>query len=276
MKNISSLEHLQISLRPLRRQLVEHEMYRHIETLQDLRIFMENHVFAVWDFMSLLKSLQHHLTCVALPWIPRGDRLSRRLINEIVLEEESDALSGGSYISHFELYRAAMEECGADTSKIDGFLQRVARGEDVGRSLAAEDVPAATRIFIRTTMTFVTSGAPHVIAAAFTLGREDVIPVMFRALVARLRKQSPQELTLFQDYLERHIKLDEERHTPMALEMLAALCGDNSWKWKEAKEAARIALSARIALWNGVVEQIRLHASRRPSPLEGQYRVCAP
>jgi hypothetical protein len=256
MKEIPSLETLQESLRPLRDELAKHEIYRRIETLEDLRIFMEHHVYAVWDFMSLLKALQSRLTCVAVPWVPQGDRLSRRFINEIVLEEESDRESGGGYISHFELYRAAMDQCGADISRIDCFLNRIRSGEAVTRALEADGVPKAAQAFVRRTMTIVESGSAHSIAAAFTLGREDVIPILFRPLVTKLEYRFPGQLTLFQDYLERHIRLDEERHTPMGLQMLAGLCRDDPHKWREAEETARVALDTRIALWDRVAEQI--------------------
>ena len=258
MKAIPRLDSLQESLRPLRKQLVEHEVYSHIETLEDLRIFMEHHVFAVWDFMSLVKALQRHLTCVTVPWVPQGDRLSRRLINEIVLDEESDEESRGRYISHFELYRAAMDQCGADTSRIDGFLDRVRRGEAVSEALEKASVPQAAQAFVETTWRIVESGSAHSIAAAFTLGREDLIPDMFRALVTDLQNRFSEQLTLFHYYLERHIHLDEERHTPMALQMLAGLCSNDPGKWREGEETARVALNARIALWDGVVEQIAI------------------
>ena len=122
-----ALERLRQSLRPLRTQLFKHEVYRSIRTQDDLRIFMEHHVFAVWDFMSLLKALQGRLTGVTIPWFPQGDRNARRLINEIVLEEESDEDGEGGYISHFELYRAAMAQCGANTSRIDAFMGHLIR-----------------------------------------------------------------------------------------------------------------------------------------------------
>ena len=190
--------------------------------------------------------------------VPQGHRLSRRLINEIVLEEESDEDNCGGYISHFELYRAAMEQCGADISRVDAFLGAISRGDGIDSALAGAGAPKAARDFVKTTMRVVESGSTHAVAAAFTMGREDVIPTMFKALVAKLDRHFPGELTLFQDYLDRHIKLDEERHTPMAVRMLMELCGDDSHKWAEAEATAKAALTARIALWDGVVTQIAL------------------
>src|SRR6478735_771827 len=115
-------DQLNARLDPLRKKLLDHPVYARIADVDAVRTFMEHHVFAVWDFMSLLKALQQRLTCVTVPWTPQGHRLSRRLINEIVLEEESDEDTRGGYISHFELYRAAMKQCGADTSRVDAFL----------------------------------------------------------------------------------------------------------------------------------------------------------
>ncbi len=268
-----TLDRLQESLRPLREQLVEHSVYHHIETLEDLRIFMEYHVFAVWDFMSLLKALQRHLTCVTVPWVPQGDRLSRRLINEIVLEEESDEKSEGEYISHFELYQAAMEQCGADTSKIDDFLDRIRQGESVSEALEKADVPKPAQTFVETTWQIVASGKAHSIAAAFALGREDLIPDMFRALVTDLQNRFPGQLTRLHNYLARHILLDEEHHTPMAKKMLAGLCDTDPSKWRECEETARVALNARIALWDGVVEQITTAKGKRLKKAAGTKQM---
>ena len=119
-------------------------------------------------------------------------------------------------------------------------------------------------------MRIVESGSPHAIAAAFTLGREDVIPMMFQSLVVRLNEQFCGELSLFQDYLDRHIKLDEERHGPMSLRMLVELSSDDPCKWKEAENTVRVALSARIALWDGVADQI---AGARVRPITDDDRA---
>jgi hypothetical protein len=253
----------QASLRPLRDRLMEHRIYRHIESLEDLRVFMEHHIFAVWDFMSLLKSLQKKLTCVSLPWVPQGDRLSRRLINDIVLTEESDFERGGGYISHFELYQAALDQVGADTAALNGFLQEIRKGTGVALALKKANAPMAAQVFVNTTWQIIEHAETQALAAAFTFGREDLIPDMFTPIVEELQKCSSVNASLFLDYLERHIQLDSEVHTPMAVQMLANLCGDDEAKWKQALAAARLALNARIALWDGVVEQIDIARSQR-------------
>lgn len=116
-----------------------------MESVEDLQIFMQNHVYAVWDFMSLLKGLQVNLTCIDIPWVPRGARIARRLINEIVLGEESDQV-GGRFISHLELYIESMEHMGAETKGLNGFLQTMAAlkndysDKNIKTALEANDV----------------------------------------------------------------------------------------------------------------------------------------
>src|SRR3954454_13753357 len=115
------IKRLEEEIGDARRAVVEHPLYAALDSLAAIRTFQEHHVFAVWDFMSLLKSLQRNLTCVTLPWVPTGPTGSRRLINDITLVEESDE-RGDGFISHFELYLEGMTEAGADTSTIDGFI----------------------------------------------------------------------------------------------------------------------------------------------------------
>ncbi len=204
MHSIRSFQNLQEVLAPKRAQVVDHPLHGRLATLDDVHLFMEHHVFAVWDFMSLLKSLQRELTCVEVPWIPRGDAASRRMVNEIVLGEESDEDVNGGYLSHFELYRAAMQQCGADSSRIDAFLRHVTGGISVQVALTRASAPAAAQRFVLSTFQTIESGSVPRIAAAFTLGREDIIPDMFRRLVADLSRQSRDRLSRFLDYIDRH------------------------------------------------------------------------
>ncbi|MFD1044434.1 DUF3050 domain-containing protein [Kibdelosporangium lantanae] len=106
------IERLEKSVSEARDRVVKHPLYAALNTHEAIVTFMEHHVFAVWDFMSLLKSLQRNLTCTTVPWIPTGPTGSRRLINDIVMVEESDELGDG-FISHFELYVNGMRDAGA-------------------------------------------------------------------------------------------------------------------------------------------------------------------
>jgi hypothetical protein len=250
------LENINRHLRPLREQLITHEVFGQIRRLDDLRVFMQHHVFAVWDFMSLLKALQIKLTCTSLPWMPQGDGLSRRLINEIVLEEESDQSLNGGYSSHFELYHQAMRTAGADISQIDAFLNLIRRRVPVPEALTQVDIPESVQTFSLGTWAVIEQNEAHTMAAAFTLGREEVIPDMFRNLISELMREHPDKLTPYQYYLERHIDLDEAHHTPMAMQMLENLCGTDAQKWKEVQETASQALKARLVLWDGIAEAI--------------------
>ena len=109
--------------------LVNHPLYNKIDSIDAIQRFMETHVFAVWDFMSLLKRLQIELTCASIPWVPVGNPITRRLINEIVFGEESDVDENGHAVSHFELYLQAMEDIGADTRAITSYIKKLNKGE---------------------------------------------------------------------------------------------------------------------------------------------------
>jgi hypothetical protein len=247
------LQELAERLRPLYERLAEHRLYKAFRSIEDLRVFLEAHVFAVWDFMSLLKVLQRGLTCVDVPWVPSRFPVSRRLINEIVLGEESDVYAG-KLASHFEIYLWAMKACGASTAAIDALVAGLRRGEELDDLLDA--APAPAREFVRSTFGFIETGKLHVVAAAFTFGREDLIPDMFRSFIRDQNDELEGRLEMLRWYLERHIEVDGDEHGPMALRMIAELCGEDEVKWREASRAAEEALLARIALWDGVVEAI--------------------
>jgi hypothetical protein len=251
-----SIAELQDALAPAREQLVAHGVYQSLHSLEDLRVFMQHHVFAVWDFMSLLKALQRELTCVEVPWVPRGNPATRRLINDIVLEEETDVDPEGNPASHFELYLRSMRECGADTAPIERLLDALANGASVGQALEQAQAPASVREFVLDTFRIIESGKPHAVAAAFTFGREDVIPDMFRHLVGDLSQRFPGQLDTFTYYLNRHIQLDEEVHTPLAQQMVRDLCGNDPQRWQESRDIATRCMQARVALWDGIREAL--------------------
>lgn len=244
-------------IEPLRLQLIEHPLYSSINSIQHLRIFMEHHLFAVWDFMSILKALQNELTCTTIPWVPKGTPALRRLINEIVHGEESDEDRNGRAASHYELYLEAMELAGANTKVIGGFIEQIQAGVPVAEALDKLNLPDSISNFVKFSFSTIDSGKTHNIAAIFTFGREDLIPDMFSALVKDLNASFPGKLDALVYYLDRHIELDGGEHGPLALTMIAELCGNDQHKWQEALAASKEALEVRIALWDGILEAIK-------------------
>ena len=240
-----NIQHINTQIAEYKKDVVNHPLYNQLNTIEDVQKLMEIHVYAVWDFMSLLKGLQIELTCTTLPWKPVGDTKIRRLINSIVLEEESDVDSAGNPSSHYEMYLEAMKECGANTNEIDKFVNSVS-------DLNLPKVNTAIDSFLATTFDILNSGEAHKIAAAFTFGREDLIPDMFTAIVNDLSKEH--KLDKFVYYLERHIELDGGEHGPLALELISNLCGEDKQKWKEVEETAIACLVARKELWDLVLK----------------------
>jgi hypothetical protein len=236
---------------PLRSFLVNHPVYTRLCDLDSLRIFMESHCFAVWDFMCLVKTLQVRLTCVTVPWLPPTDIFSARLINDIVLAEETDEVAPGHFISHFDLYLEGMKEVGADVLPIQKFIFQLREGKTVKVALNNLAIPATTKAFVLNTID-ATFKSNHEVAATFLLGREDVIPSMFRRILQSLDDSSI-DCKYLSLYLERHTHLDEDVHGPMGEQLLKNLCGNDAHKWEQSTLAAEKALLARISLWDGLV-----------------------
>lgn len=237
-------------------QLNSHPLYSRMQTMDDLRLFMAHHVYSVWDFMSLLKYLQSRIAPASVPWTPVGSPAVRFFVNQIVVGEESDeglpdAAGNPTYSSHFELYCAAMREVGVDPSSAIRFCE-IAASQGVDAALALGEAPLAARQFVESTFAFINTDKPHVVAAAFAFGREHIIPTMFRALLAKMNI-TPQDAPTFHYYLERHIHLDEDFHAPLSLRMVNELIGGDPEKAREAEEAARAAVGARLKFWDGVL-----------------------
>lgn len=239
----------------LGQQLNSHPLYERVQTIDDLRVFMQHHVYSVWDFMSLLKYLQMRIAPTAVPWTPQGSPAVRFFVNQIVVGEECDeglpdADGNPTYASHFELYCDAMREVGADPSDAMRF-SKTAAAQGIGAALALGTAPLAARQFVETTFAFIATGKPHVVAAAFAFGREHIIPAMFRALLAKMNV-TQRDAPTFHYYLERHIHLDEDFHAPLSLRMVNELIGGDAVRAREAEDAARAAVAARLEFWSGV------------------------
>ena len=240
----------------LRKSLVEHPIYDSMENLNDIKKFMEVHVYAVWDFMSLVKNLQMNLTCINTPWIPSENSLTARLINEIVWGEETDIDKNGIAKSHFEMYLDSLNEIGANTKKIKLLISLVKQGKDIFEIIKSFDISAEIKDFLNFTFSVIKENKVHVTAAVFTFGREDLIPNMFIEIVRKIKTENKSVESLIY-YLERHIEMDVDHHGPMAMNMVTTLCENNDNKILEALNASKLALKKRIRLWDHIYEQIK-------------------
>lgn len=254
----SKIDFLEKEIASLREELNTHSLYKNLNTLQDVKIFMESHVFAVWDFMSLLKALQIGLTTVTLPWFPKRNTNLVRFINEITLAEESDFDKDGVVKSHFEMYLDAMKELNADTNKVNVFLDKLQSNTSLNVSLENTSIIQAVKEFVSFTFEVINTEELHKIASAFTFGREDVIPDMFLNIVNEASSEN-KKYDDFIYYLKRHIELDGDEHGPLSLEMVCELCGDDDKKWSEALDIAKKSLRVRINLWSGIENEILSH-----------------
>ena len=244
-------ENIHEAIKPYQKTLLNHSLYNKIRTANDLQLFLQHHVFAVWDFMSLLKALQNKLTCTTTPWMPVGHPKTRYLINEIVLAEETDMDQQGDRKSHYELYIDAMRDAKANTELITEFLDHIKETKNIFVSIKNSPLPQAVKDFLNFTFELIEQGQAHEIAAAFTFGREDLIPEMFTEILKKFQSNlNDIDLSKLIYYFERHIELDGDEHGPMAMKMISELCGDDQNKWQAVEEVAKRALEKRIALWD--------------------------
>ena len=250
------IDRIENEIETLKVQLINHPLYKMMKSQEDLQVFMEHHVYVVWDFMSLVKKLQVDLTTTTLPWVPPTMPSAGRLINEIVWGEETDINKDGVPMSHFEMYLESMEQVGASTSAMNHFLSTLSESSSIQQHIASAELPNYIKEFLKFTFEVIESNKTHVVAAVFTFGREDLIPDMFIEMIKNINNDSDLDLSHLIYYLERHIEVDSGEHGPMALKMIQELCGDDPVKWEEALVASKTALNHRIALWNGIADLI--------------------
>lgn len=251
-----NITRLKDSIEQERAKLLSHPVYSQIKDLDSLKRFTSVHVFAVWDFMSLLKSLQISLTSVHLPWMPVGSAETRYLINEIVLGEECDVDENGKRMSHFELYLKSMDQMGADTKPIHALTNAIYSGQSIYDAINQSSLSENIQKFLKFTFDIAENAADHIKAAVFTFGREDLIPSMFIKFLEQIQTDYPDKISSFKYYIERHIEVDGDHHSHLAINMVSELCGQDDKKWKEAAAAAKQALQMRYLLWDEIGYQI--------------------
>jgi len=176
----------------------------------------------------------------------------------------------GKRKSHFELYLDAMNQCGADTSKIEIFISELDKSVDFNTSFIKSQTPKEAIDFVNFTFKIINSNKSYLQSAIFTFGREDLIPGMFISIINEIHKNFPTEISIFKYYIERHIEVDGDHHSQLALQMTANLCGNNEQFWKEAEEAVIQSLKRRIELWDGVYNQILANKSQNENIIKSQ------
>ena len=250
MNNISQ------NLKPLKNKLKNHSLYNSIESVDDLKIFSNAHVYAVWDFMSLLKFLQINLTTISIPWYPSNNTSTAKLINEIVAGEETDENEFGKPMSHFEMYLDSIESFGVKTDSILNNINSIKSLDTIQNEIEKLEIKDYIKEFLKFTFSVINNGKIHEVAAVFTFGREDLIPDMFMPLLEGINSKN-NELNKLIYYFKRHIEVDGDMHGPMAMEMLKYLCKDDEEKILEAKLISEKALLSRISFWDGIENEIK-------------------
>ena len=244
------------NLEPLKNRLRNHSLYSKIKDVDDLKIFSNAHVYAVWDFMSLLKFLQINLTSISIPWFPSKNTTTAKLINEIVAGEETDEDQEGQPVSHFEMYIDSIEEFGLNTSEIINNLNTLNNIETIDKDIEKLNIKSYVKDFLKFTFSVIKRGKIHEVASVFTFGREDLIPDMFIPLIEGINSEN-NDLNKLIYYFKRHIEVDGDMHGPMSMEMLSYLCNNDPSKISESALIAEKALLARISLWDGIENEIK-------------------
>ena len=239
----------------IRSRLKNHRLYESIRTIHDVRKFMEYHVFLVWDFMSLLKSLQGTLTSVETPWVPKPNPFLTRLVNQIVLDEESDLDSDKQPASHYEIYLSSMEQLGADTKPVRKFVTAISEGQNHDEAIRKSELVPELAACLKFSLDQANSGAAHEVSAAFAFGRESIIPEIFEEILKPLRLDGRGDKFVY--YLKRHIELDGGEHKDLAVQMVAHLCGDDQTRWLSAGDSAKKALELRLGVWDRIAFEIK-------------------
>ena len=244
------------NLEPLKGKLKNHSLYSSISDVEDLKIFSKAHVYAVWDFMSLLKFLQIKLTSTSLPWFPSKNTTTAKLINEIVAGEETDEDQNGKAMSHFEMYIDSIQEFGINTNKILNNIHSLDNLDSIEDDLDRLDIEDYVKNFLKFTFSVIKRGNVHEVASVFTFGREDLIPDMFIPLIEGINTEN-NDLNKLIYYFKRHIEVDGDMHGPMSMEMLSYLCDNDPQKIADSISISEEALLARISLWNGIETEIK-------------------
>lgn len=235
------------------RRAVEHPIFPRLKSLEAVKVFMEHHIWCVWDFMYLAKSVHSSLSGRGA-WSPSPCPETLADFNDILATEETDIGPTGKLGSHFEFFVEAMEQAGADTIPVRAFQRQVELGEAPLLAMRKSKAPTSAIQFVSATMNDA-SGPTHIRAASFCLAREDLVPRLLR----RLRRYVPwnhPRLEMLKWYVDRHIELDTVHHGPTGRRILAAVIAGDSNRRAEASAAAELAIAARVKYLDAILRSL--------------------
>ena len=246
------LDDIQNELIPYREKLATHPLYSKLKSPTDIFVFMSLHIYSVWDFMNLLKTLQRHFTCISIPWVPPKNPKLSRLINEIVLEEESDLIDG-QHTSHFMYYFKAIQSLNINAPHLNSFYTDLSCNVSYSTLISRPYIPTSAQTFMSSTFRFIETSTLAA-TSAFTFGRETLVPTLFEPIKSLHTHSSP-ELSQFIAYIERHIELDGESHSKLSLELVSELI-QSEQDYQLVLNHAKKALESRIVFWDGIANSI--------------------
>jgi hypothetical protein len=251
-------EELREQLPPIIDEVENHDVFDHVDTVEDARIFLNHYCFAAWDFQILVEAYRqpeqasNPLDC--LPPVPPSPD-SGGLADQIAYNPQY-----GEYIDPtHEIVGKLMDFIDADVGRFHDFtLDLQDREVRLGVALQENDVPPESREHIRTTVSIVhTQNLPRIVGA-LALGRRDIIPIEFaKQLKHRHIESSPHRIEVKGRYLDiaRGIEVDNLLHVDRLLSD-PRLPEDDGWR-EEALQGAAKMLMARRELLNGIKDKVQ-------------------
>ncbi len=234
----------------IKKNIINHPLFHMRFNNEQLSHFMSIHVYAVWSFMSIVKSLQKNLTPQSIPWTPNHSTQNgmARFINEIIYTEESDEISKNTYLSHFEIYILAMRIIGVNTKPILSIVSHFKKNNYSRKYINSLNIPICAKHFINHDISIAKSRSLPKIVGVFCFGKETIIPFMFKQIIKAIPKRGNSVLI---SYFDRHIEIDGERHGPLAKKIFSEVC-----KKKSASTLAYLtaieALKLRESMWDDI------------------------
>lgn len=237
----------------LTKDLFNHPLYRNIKNDEDIKIYMKHQIWCVWDFMTLVKSIQLAIIPPSIYWTPPKDASLGAYIYEVLLTEETDiTYKAEGRASHFETYLESMKYANVDTNPILNFIKGLQNGLSYEDSISNSGITKPAKNFVDTTIKFARSPV-HISVSVFCLSREGIIPGMFSRLLKNLSLSK--DLFIFSWYINRHIALDSDSHGPLSIKLFKTVV-DTEEKEKEALSAALEALKARKYFMDEINKEI--------------------